>query len=113
MSRAQLAKECGVSLSCVNNWLAESKTNPIPYAKQQLIERIMADREPKSAPDQLPPTVEDMTAIAVMMTKEQRARILAAARKEGLTVEQFILRAATERAERITGTIDQTTSRAC
>ena len=54
-----------------------------------------------------------MTAIGIMMTLEQRAQIAAAARRLGLTLEQFIVKAALDRAQRTTGNLDQTTSSAC
>lgn len=57
--------------------------------------------------------VADITAAAVLMSKEQRAYLTTAARKLGLTLEEFILLAAMERAERTIGTITQTNSKAC
>ncbi|MBR5888720.1 MAG: hypothetical protein IKY92_01590 [Akkermansia sp.] len=56
---------------------------------------------------------DEITAIAVLMSKEQRAYLTAASRKLGLTLEEFILLAAMERAERAIGAISQTNSSAC
>lgn len=110
-TRQELAEQVGVGLSCVNNWLSNSKTNLIPPLKLQLIERLMAESEQPPAPQ--PPTPKEITAIAVLMSKEQRAYLTAAARKLGLTLEEFILLAAMERAERAIGAISQTNSSAC
>lgn len=108
-TRQDLAEAIGVSKGTVNNWL--SGADPIPALKQQLIERLMTESEQPPAPQ--PPSPENITAIAVLMSKEQRAYLLAAARKLGLTLEEFILLAAMERAERAVGAISQTNSSAC
>lgn len=99
----------GVSKGTVNNWL--SGADPIPALKQQLIERIMSENEPKQT-DSTPVKPEEITAIAVMMSKEQRAFLAMAANKLGLTLEEFIIRAGVRRAETLLGKFDQQNSNA-
>lgn len=52
----------------------------------------------------------DVTAAAVLMSKEQRAYLTTAARKYNLSLEAFILQAAIERAERAIGKFDPESS---
>lgn len=99
VTRQELADALGIAKGSVYNWL--SGTAPIPFAKQKLILRIMEEREQSSTP--AVPGSDEVTAIALMMTKEQRAYLAAAARKCGQTLEEFILAAAIERAERAIG----------
>lgn len=100
-TRQDLAAAVGLSKGTVNNWL--SGADPIPAPKQQLIERLMKESDPGAASAPATPSTEELTAIALMMTREQRAYLTAAARRCGQTLEEFILTAAIERAERAVG----------
>lgn len=65
ISRTELAKKCGVTLSCVNNWLSKSKTNPIPPLKMQLIEEEMAKTEEAAT------NVTNWRAQAILLSEEE------------------------------------------
>ena len=108
-NRQHLANTVGVSKGTVNNWL--SGADPIPFAKLQLIERIINESEEKQV-ETAPVKPEEITAIAIVMTKEQRAYLTMAAGRLGLTLDQFIIQAGVKRAEGILGKFDQQTSSA-
>lgn len=64
-SRSKLAEKCGVTLSCVNNWLSNSKTNPIPPLKMQLIEKEMERKEENGS------NATNWRAQAIMLSEEE------------------------------------------
>lgn len=66
MSRQELAARCGVTLSSVNNWLSNSKTNQIPELKMQLIEKLMQETKRKEER----PEQDSWRAVGVLLSNE-------------------------------------------
>lgn len=98
MSRKELAERCGVSLSCVNNWLSDSKSNPIPALKLTFIASLMqgSQLEESQSPATTPGTPR---AFAVQLSEQDYQRCLAAALRAGKpNLEAWAAQALTEAA---------------
>lgn len=92
ITRQELAEKLGVSKGTVNNWLCGA--DPIPFAKQQLIETLLA---PAPAPAPEPPSPASFKVLNVILSREEFALCVAAAKKEGVSVEDWARRIVLER----------------
>lgn len=96
VSRQTIADELGVTVSCVYNWLSDSKTNNIPAKKLRLIEKMMAASAAKQASD-----VESFRVVGFAVTETQYENIADAAINQKTTVDRFARAAVLEKVQEV------------
>lgn len=92
MSREEFGKKVGVSKSSVDNWLAG--VSPIPAGRLALIRELMT---PAPAPAPEPPSPASFKVLNVILSRDEFALCVAAAKKEGVSVEDWARRIVLER----------------
>lgn len=85
ISRQEIADKLGVSKGTVNNWLCEA--TPIPHAKQQLIEQMLAPQQ--SAPQSNELDLFSTKIILVRLTAQELDMCIRAARACGMELEDW------------------------
>lgn len=96
LSRQTVADALGVTVSCVYNWLSDSKTNNIPEKKLRLIENMMTVSKGKHSAD-----VGSFRVVGFAVTETQYGDIADAATKQNATVDQFARAAVLEKVQEV------------
>lgn len=90
VSRQELAEKLGVKKRTVDAWL--SCGVPIPFAKLQLIEQLLAPPAPEPAPAPAPALGVNAKILNVLLTRDEFELCARAAQKERLPVEEWARR---------------------